>query len=325
LGLFGIASLAIAIYTFFQPLTRLPDPISYTHTGTYYYTAAAPPGIYDADKVSSGEPIFPEKTCTIELGFVYNLTGTGIENITGNQQMYARVSDDQSGWKRIIPFVSQVSFTGNTFTNLVSLDLCQVEQLVAAVEQQTRFLPSFYRLDITSDVSITGTINGQPFQDIFSPTLTFYFDKLHFFIPANTDSSVNPMSTTKQGSFQAAGSVANRVSLFGWDVTISSIRAIALIVFGLSLVAMITVFVSVYEVARRSENSMIRLKYSNMIVDVFESNIDTISLAVEVANIDDLAKLAERNGATILHTTRNGAHLYIVQANGTSYRYTAKA
>jgi EAL domain-containing protein (putative c-di-GMP-specific phosphodiesterase class I) len=43
---------------------------------------------------------------------------------------------------------------------------------------------------------------------------------------------------------------------------------------------------------------------------------------VEVASIDDLAKLADREGFTILHEPGDGCHRYMVQDGGVTYRFT---
>ena len=42
---------------------------------------------------------------------------------------------------------------------------------------------------------------------------------------------------------------------------------------------------------------------------------------IDVTSMDDLAKLAERQGTMILHMTINFLHYYLVQNNGTTYRY----
>ena len=44
---------------------------------------------------------------------------------------------------------------------------------------------------------------------------------------------------------------------------------------------------------------------------------------VDVATIDDLARLAERNGRMILHEIEQGASRYVVQDDGVAYCYRA--
>ncbi len=62
--------------------------------------------------------------------------------------------------------------------------------------------------------------------------------------------------------------------------------------------------------------------------DVDAANLELVlqpRLLVDVTTIDDLAKLAERQNAMILHMMRDYLHYYHVQCNGTTYRYVISA
>jgi len=65
----------------------------------------------------------------------------------------------------------------------------------------------------------------------------------------------------------------------------------------------------------------IHTKYGSILIDI--QNADTIDSAaqIDVSSIDDLAKLAERFNAMILHTEFNHSHAYYVQGEGTMYRF----
>jgi hypothetical protein len=62
-----------------------------------------------------------------------------------------------------------------------------------------------------------------------------------------------------------------------------------------------------------------------MMVDVYEKSLEPTSTIIDVTSIDDLAKLAERQGTMILHMVINFLHYYLVQNNGTTYRYMVSA
>ena len=56
-------------------------------------------------------------------------------------------------------------------------------------------------------------------------------------------------------------------------------------------------------------------------MDVYERSLDPSSPVIDVGTIDDLARMAERQNTMILHMTVNFLNYYLVQSNGTTYRY----
>ena len=56
-------------------------------------------------------------------------------------------------------------------------------------------------------------------------------------------------------------------------------------------------------------------------LDVRDSNLSVGRSVVEVASIDDLAKIAERNSRMILHQAHAGEHAYFVQEDDITYCY----
>jgi hypothetical protein len=79
----------------------------------------------------------------------------------------------------------------------------------------------------------------------------------------------------------------------------------------------------VYKNGKRSQETLIRMKYGPLMVDVYDRGLETLIPMIDVANIDDLAKIAERQNAMILHMARDFMHFYYVQNSGTTYRYVA--
>ena len=57
-----------------------------------------------------------------------------------------------------------------------------------------------------------------------------------------------------------------------------------------------------------------------MLVSVSNMNCDRENL-VDVASIEDLAKLAEKEGRMIMHVNTGSGHYYFVQESTATYRY----
>jgi len=114
---------------------------------------------------------------------------------------------------------------------------------------------------------------------------------------------------------------ANTLPLLGWEPTVQNIRVFALLGLGLSLGGLMILGFYVFTTARQSQEALIRLRYGALLVNVYERNLEPASTLIDVTTIDELAKLAERHNTMILHMTLNFLHFYLVQCNGTTYRY----
>ena len=324
LGLLTLGFLGLSIFAFTRPITRAADNIPYQQDSYYYYSATGTPGVYDTEMVRTGEPIFPRLTCFLNIGFTYNILGGQLQNISGSHQMYARVMDEQSGWQRTIPMIPKTAFTGNSYFTMAAMDLCQLESLVNLMERETGLHTNTYTVEVITNVTFTANASGLAITDTFDPVLAFKFDKVHLYL-TNSNEQTDPMHITKQGLASSSNVQANTLPLLGWEPTIGFIRVFALLGLGISLSGLVIMGLLTLNTARQSEDAFIRLRYGSMLVDVYEKSLEPTSTMIDVTSMDDLAKLAERQGTMILHMTLNFLHYYLVQNNGTTYRYVISA
>ena len=321
IGILALTFLSLGIFAFTRPLTRTGSDIQYQQEGSFFYSAAGTPGIYDTETVRAGEPIFPSLTCQLNAGFNYNLTGNQAQGTSGIYQMYARILDEQSGWQRTIPLISETAFGGNSYLSLAPVDLCQVQSIVNMVEQETGLSSNFYTLEIISHIDVTSNISGIQISDTFDPRMVFRFDKVHFFLASNSE-AVDPLHSVKSNVASNPQLQANTISIFGWEVTVQLIRGIALLGLGLALGASLIPGWYLFGASSQNQEARIRLKYGGLLMDVYEGgSIEPARRIVDVASIDDLARLAERQNMMIMHMKLNFLHYYMIQVNGTTYRH----
>lgn len=320
-GLLFFASIILLIFGFTRPLTRsVPADVNYQQTGNFSYTAAAQPGIYDSAIIQTGEPLFLKLTDSLNIKFQYALEGEELQEIAGTYQLVARVVDDQSGWQRTIPLKGMTTFTGETFTSNATVDLRQIQTLIDTLEQKTEFRQSFYSLVIIPQVTITGKIMDRALHDSFEPSLVFRFDKLHLYLTGK-DPEVDPLNPTKPGLLSGFRIESNTIQLFGKEIYISKIRSLSLTGVGISLSGLVILGFFIIFLAKRSHESLIKMKYDSMMVDAQNHGFETKPGMIDVSTIDDLAKLAERYNSMILHVKHDLAHYYLVQENGATYRF----
>lgn len=321
LGLLAFASLVLGFFAFTRPLQHsVADNVIYQQTGTFSYSAAASPGIYDTGMLSSGQPVFPKLNCLLNLQFNYTLVGDELQDLAGTYQLTAKVIETGSGWQRTIPLEQKKSFSGNAYTTDTTLNLCQVDALVAAMEQKTGFRATYYSFVVIPSVTISGNVAGRELQDTFEPRLVFRFDQLHFFL-TREDPQADPLSPSKTGILKGFRTEANTFSLLGKDFIVSRMRTFALIGLGLSLAGMLSLGLFIFTVARRSQEALVQMKYGSMLVEVHDGCLETPARMIDVVAMDDLVKLAERHNSTILHESRRPIHYYFVPGDGITYRY----
>jgi len=323
-GLFALIFLSLSIFAFIRPLTRPADKIQYQQESHFSYTATGTPLIYDTETVRSGEPIFPRLTCFLNIASTYNVQGNQLEGISGNYQLIARVMDEQSGWQRTIPMNEKTAFNGNSFATASNLDVCQIVALVNTLKQQTGLRTSNFTLEIIQQVSLTANALGNPIFDSFEPRLVFQFDEVHFSLAAPKGQE-DPLSLSKQSSAENPNLEPNTLSLLGWGPTIGAVREIALLGLASSFIGLLIIVSRLYLTAQRSPEALIRLRYGGLLVNVYERDLESASMLIDVTTIDELAKLAERHNTVILHMTSNFLHCYLVQCNGLTYRYVFSA
>ena len=323
-GFLVLALLGMTIFAFTRPLTRPVESIQYQQDGYFTYSAAGTPGVYDTATIRPGEPIFPKLTCFLNVGLVYNFTGGNSQQIAGSHLLFARVLDEKSGWQRTIPLETETAFSGNSYASRADLDLCQIEALVASVEEQTGLHPSVYTLQVIADTKITGSVDGKPIVESLESSLNFKFDEVHFHLDTKSDQE-DPLRTTKSGMINSTEQGPSTLSMFGRELTIQTLRLLTLFGLAISLAGLLLVSWYFFNSTLTSKNDMIRLKYRGLLMDVHGINYQQDLPVVEVASMDDLAKLAERQSTMITHMVLNFLHYYMVQSNGVMYRYVISA
>jgi len=322
LGFIAIASLVLGILSFTRPVRQVaPVDLKYQQTGSFAYTGSAPIGVYDTGKVTSGEPIFPALTCSFNLQYIYTISGEKLDGLTGYHQMMATVEENTSHWTRTFPLEAKTGFRGNTFSAGVPVNLCFVQTVVSSMEEKTSLHPIFYSLTINPNVTISGKISGQDFQDTLRTPLVMQFDPVHTYV-FNTDPTVDPLNSKQDGAVTGSRDEVNTLSLFGIKASVSKLRLISGIGWIVSFAGLVILGIYLSTSARRNRQAYMHLKYGSILVEVQNLPVDPAAPLIDVISMDDLARIAERDNALILHTTGSNLRTYYVQGDRITYRYT---
>lgn len=308
----------LAFVAFHRPLTvQVSDPISYQHQGVFRYSAAAPPGIYDQDRVRTGEPIFRRLISQVEMLFDYTFSAQLPPQIQGTIQLDAVVRDN-NGWQWTFQLQPPMAFDGQSATAAGTLDLNQVQAMLDSVKQQTGVPVQQFTLEVLPAVRVNGQLAGQILQESFAPSLLFSLNDLLMQLGEGSRSP-GQLQPIQAGLIQRSREAPNTLSIFVLDLPISVARWVGLLVAGISGLA--TVLIGVRMLRQPSESDQIQSRYASLLVAVRHAGLDETTPVVQVAEMADLAKLAERSGQMILHEVQGATHRYVVHDGQVVYEY----
>ncbi len=326
LGVLAFGSFLLGVVAFARPLTQIvTDSISYEHHGKFTYSAAAPPNVYDSDSIQTGDPIFSQLTNLVKVNFEYQMLSDEMSSVSGSYRLVAEISDSVNNWKRTIELQPKSPFTGNTFAVSGVIDLDKLHSLVRALNEKTGVARQQYMLTVIPEVMVQGTLEGHTIGEQFAPRLDFHVSDLELYLaPTSPTDSGDPLNPMQIGVYQKPRAEANTIPIFSFRLRVDLARLIASAGLIASLLGMAGLSTLQAAVARRGENDLIQLKYGAMMVVINGDDPVLGKPVVDVDNIDDLVKLAEREGRMILHDSREGAHQYYVQDVDVVYRYRLK-
>lgn len=321
LGLLACASLILAIISFSRPATRTADQdIRYDQLGIFAYNASAPGGVYDANALQSGDPIFPRLTCTVDVTFQYTLIAQQASQLSGTYQLTATIIEPLSGWQRTVPLQEQATFSSNAFGSTAKLDLCKLEALTRSLEQNTEFHPGSYDLIVAPNIQVQGQLAGQALETSYNLGLTFKYDRIHFYLTDENDESGNLLNKTQPGVLSQSVTEANTVRLPGMDASVPSLRIASTLGLLLTLSGLLFLGLRFQSLATTDPVQYTRLRYGTQLVDVQAGEAAALAY-VDVLSMDDLVKMAEKFNTLILHAQSGGVHAYYVRGEGTAYRF----
>lgn len=325
LGTVAFAALLLGAFAFASPATRtVADQLDYTQTGSWSYSAAAPADLYDHELAQTGDPVFLQLANSVAVRFTYEFGAAQPADLRGTIGLSAQVSDP-SGWQRTFELQPATAFGGTTATATGMLDLRRVRALIDHFEQQTGVQRAEYLVAVTPQVQVQGRLADQALNEVFAPRLLFELDRQMLWVQPNGADNQLDLHPTKAGLLNRDRSEENILALFGLHLPVQTARRLAVIAFALALGAGAVLAFWARRAGPRDEDIQIRRKYAALLVTARDLGDRLHGQTIEVATIDDLARLAERAGQMIVRSAGAGGSWYRVQAGDVIYLYRPKA
>lgn len=351
LALLGVAALltlglaAAAAYSFIQPTqkTQTVERLRYEHTAAFDYTAQVEPsslypsgvigpvtppargstgspraenGTADPEPDVEGPPIYTKLAKSLDLGFAYELEGSEPPQVSGEMSAALQIRAGENGWTKTLELVPPTPFSGPTASFRVPIDFAQVWAVIETIEEETEFKASAYDLSVIPTVRIRGTVGPEAVDEVFAPPFTLTL----------TRTQITPdgqLARSEVRTFQDTVTLEQRLHLFNLSMPVATARWASAggATVALALVALLAAVV--FLGLGQPEAAKIRARYGSLLISVAQADLKEDGQNIRVATMQDLVRLAQRDGRTIFHQALGAdSHLYFVHDGTVTYQYT---
>jgi hypothetical protein len=313
----AVAVGALALSFTKPPTTHGTSDLPFDDRGEFTYTGAAPGGeaVYQADTVSSGQPVFLNLVDSIDVGFTYSASSLAPVVARGDVGLRAQVSDS-SGWTYPLDLAVPVHFEGTDAHVSGTLNLHDLQATIANMEAATGVKRDSYTVLISASVNREVRRSDAVVAGLFAPDLEFRLNDTEMDLATPGGNALTP---SQGGLLTLPRTSANHFEILGQSLSIAAARAASL-AFALLIAALwLDTFL---RTAQSDETSLIERRYRNYVLPVRAKEL-TSELVIDVESIAALARIADHTGGPMLRHGDDDAY-YVVEGPRV-YRYRVLA
>jgi signal peptidase I len=321
-GVLGAAALILGIVAIRKPLfLEVADTYPYEHVGSFRYYAEVPDGVYDTNRVQTGEPVFLKLTDAVTVVFEYRLASDLARNMDTIYRLDVEVSD-KSGWKRTIVLQPGTTIPSAAFstTNVVSFD--EIWELIHAMEDSTGYEGREYSVAFIPQVTVSGSMQNQLFHETFIPQIEFYIDETALWLVDSNVDEFGRITASQTGSIDIPHLEPNTMTILGFEFKVETARQVAFAGLVIAIAGMVVVGVLATRALQAGDEARIRFRAGSRLVSIRHNGLDRGMPLVEVTTVDDLIRLAfESDGPILYESLPDNVRRYFVQGENVNYFY----
>jgi signal peptidase len=325
-GLLATFSVLLALAAFGRGAThQVQVPNLWQEKGLFSYGASAAPGVaYPSGSVETGQPVFLKLVRSLRVGFDYSASSADKLTFSGKARLLAIVSGDGGQWIRNITIAPEQSFAQPNVRLEGKLNLVYLRSLMTGLENTTGVPIDTFEVTITPQIAGTGLVAGSALKTDFAPTYKLRMDSSQL-VPETQGASGPLTDNTALRTLTQSGTKSEpaHLALKLFKPTVSQARLISLALLGVAAALALLLLLGSKLRPALDEPSEIERRFGDLLVPI-GSTKPSWTEPVEVESIEALVHLAERYDRAILHLIDGGlVHHYIVEEEGTIYRYVA--
>lgn len=300
----GTLGLALAALAWVGPSTAMATTQAAANRSMVFsYSAEVPrTAAYDGTTVTSPDPVFRTVAKTVDVHFAY-------KGVAGRVGVTAKLSTS-SGWHTTIALADPVDAAGDGSVSTVRLDLAALDARAQEGAAATGMPAGPLTIVVVPAVQSTG-------KTPFTPALNLTLSPQQVLLAGGAAA----LTVTDSATVKHSAATARSLTVAGRSLPVATARVISLVLIGMSLLAAALLLLFLRRTSPTSEGAEIRARYRPLLVAVEPMPTPPTRPVVDVTEFATLAKLAERYGLLVLHWSRSGVETFVVQDEGTTYRY----
>lgn len=295
----GVAGLALSGVAWTRPTQHVVSAASSTTSSMVFsYTAhVRPSAAYDGTTVTAPQPVFRKLTNSVDVTFAY-------QGAPGTLRVAAELATS-SGWKTSIPI--STARVGRTYSGRAHLDLPALQRRVDAAARATGLPAGEVSVAVVPQVSLAGG-------GTFSPRLELTMSDLVL-------KPIGDLTAEDAAKTTGTRTEPTRITALGKAISVRTARVAgpAALLLGLLVAAVLAALARL--TGPVAEADRIRARYGQLVLPVHPIALKPGRPVVDVPDFASLARLAERYGLLVLNWSRGDVDTYVVQDEGTTYRY----
>jgi signal peptidase I len=308
----GLLAAVLGALAWTGPVERLaPAKTPPAPSMTFAYSAQVPrTAAYDGTVVSSPDPVFRKLARVVDVRFSYQGEPGSVTTVT------AELST-ANGWHTSLPLAATSTSTQGRPDGVVRLDLDALQARASAAAAVIGVPAGAVTVAVTPRVITSSTA---PEAKPFTPALKLSLTPLQLTLSGPETLIVQGVAPPKRTVL-----VPRTLGLPGRALTtVATARTVSVFLACLTLGALLAALaflLSTQRSAPTGEAAGIRRRYTSLLVRVDPMPNPAGRPVVNVTEFKTLVRLAERYELLILHWSRNDAETFVVQDEGTTYRY----
>ena len=303
---FGGVALVAAMSSTIEPFER-----SLFHSSSLELDWSAevePSAVYPSGRLTTGDPAFLNAVDTIQVQLRSVFDGS-IQDLDGNIQLMA-IARDPSGWslESALSDPRPIATVFQTVQGELALD--ELWQELREVAALTSYDPGRYDLALAVRGELKGLVGGQELSLPIDHEVDFFLDGIVLRPKPDQDHKAMLAGTVMVEDAQ------ERMLGFGpVALPVAWVRLLAPLGLALSIV------VAWWPRDELSSQELINRRFGDHVLEVHEQALPIDGPVVNVERFEDMLRLAQIEGAPILHLADGDQHEWATSAMGIWYRY----
>ncbi len=330
-GIIGVLALALGLAGLaLRGPHAVTKKIGYTQSGSFDYSASAPPSsAYGGSGLSTGDPILTKVVGPVQTTFAYRFAAGQPAKVHGSAGLVAKVTLG-SGLSKTFDVASQEPFNGTKTTVAGRLPVSKITSYVTTAQRALGDTggDSAATVTVQPDVHLAGALGGHTLKTSYAPSLPFTLSGNTLTISsgdsASPSASSSPADALKPSTKGAISYRATEPATVPILVAHPSTTVAIGVGFGVALICLLLGLWLARPLWGASddatESSRIRALYGGQLVQIRALSLPAGPVA-DVASMSALAELAKKYESMVMHLSDETGDSYLVWDQGMTYRY----